>query len=323
MVALAAAATTAGATTRPTAALPGVVGILVTAGGRPDVWAASGIVLTSSGEVLTTNDVIRGASSIEVEDADNGRSYRAAVLGYDVTADVALLRLRGAAGLATARLGNSANVQAGQAVTAYANLGIRGAPLVSAEGRISIPHQNFVEQDMDGSPGLELTDLLSDDTPAEAEFVGGPLVDPAGRVIGVNVLGEAAEGTTSIGLSGAIPVDRARSIAKTIAAGRSSARIHVGPTAMLGVTLERGDLYEGLTTGVTVLAVIPGSPLANAGVAPGAIIQSFDGHQVQATSNLINLLLSVRPGQRATIAWVGVAGGLHQAAVRLAVGPPQ
>jgi S1-C subfamily serine protease len=267
--------------------------------------------------------VIRGASSIRVYDSDNGRAYTATVLGYDVTADVAVLRLTRAAGLPTAPLGNSADVQAGQAVTACASLGIRGAPLLSARGRILVPDQSFVEENMDGSLGLELSDMLSDDTPAGPEFDGGPLVGPAGNVIGVNVLGRAAFGVTSIGLSGAIPIDRARAIANSITAGRSSGLIHIGTTAILGMTLEPGDLYEGLTTGVTVLTVIAGSPLAKAGLSAGDIIQSFDGKQVTAPSDLTNLVLSAKPGQRATIAWVGVAGGLHQVTVRLAAGPPQ
>jgi hypothetical protein len=125
---------------------------------------------------------------------------------------------------------------------------------------------------MDGSLGLELPDLLSGDAPAGPEFVGGPLVGPAGTVIGMAVLGRASYGVTNIGLEGAIPIDRARSIATIISSGKRPQAIHIGPTAMLGVTLEPGDLYEGLTTGVTVLTVVPGSQ--STGRAPPPVTSS-------------------------------------------------
>jgi S1-C subfamily serine protease len=304
-------------------ALRGVVAISVTVEGQPVGWSASGIVLTGSGEVLTTNDVIRDAASITVSDGDSGRAYSATVIGYDETADIAVLKLRGAFGLPTAPLGNSALAKAGEAVTAYGSLGLRGGPLLAAHGEILLPQQGFVEENMDGSLGLELPGLLSNDAPALPESVGGPLVDAGGNVIGVNVLGRASYGATPIGLEGAIPIDRARSIAERISNGKASLAIHVGPTAMLGMTLEPGDLYEGLTTGVTVLTVIPGSPLDKAGLAPGDIIESFAGKSVTAPSELTNLLLTSKPGRRVELVWVGVAGGVHEANVRLAVGPPQ
>jgi len=286
-------------------------------------WSASGIVLTSSGSVLTTNDVIRGAATIRVTDSDNGRTYTATVAGYDETADVAVLKLEGASGLSTAPLGNSALAKAGEPATAYASLGFRGAPLLSARGRILLPQQDFVEENMDGSLGLELPGLLSDDAPAGPEFVGGPLVGPAGTVIGINVLGRESYGLRPIGLEGAIPIDRARSIAATIAAGKPSREIHIGPTAMLGLTLEPGDLYQGLTTGVTVLTVIHDSPLDKAGLSPGDIIESFAGKAVTAPSDLTNLLLASKPGRQVELVWVGPSGGVHKASMQLTAGPPQ
>src|SRR5436309_890570 len=75
--------------------------------------AGTGMVLSSSGLVLTNNHVIRGATSIRVDVPGTGRSYVASVLGYSVTADVALLRLRGASGLHAVRLGNSSRLKVG------------------------------------------------------------------------------------------------------------------------------------------------------------------------------------------------------------------
>src|ERR1700733_6721417 len=72
--------------------------------------AGTGIVLTSSGEVLTNNHVVEGATSIKVTDIGNAKTYTATVVGYDVTSDVAVIKLQGASGLQTASLGNSSTV---------------------------------------------------------------------------------------------------------------------------------------------------------------------------------------------------------------------
>ena len=128
--------TGAGAASTARAAVGGVVAVSVKLEGQPVGWSASGIVVTGSGEVLTTNDVIRGATSISVTDADNGRTYAATVVGYDETADVAVLKLREASGLRSAALGNSALAKAGQPVTAYGSLGFGAAPLLAAHGQM-------------------------------------------------------------------------------------------------------------------------------------------------------------------------------------------
>ena len=92
---------------------------------------------------------------------------------------------------------------------------------------------------------------------------------------------------------------------------------------MLGMTLEPGDLYEGLTTGVTVMTVIPGTPLDKAGLSRGDVIESFGGEALTAPSDLTNLLLASKPGDRVKVVWVGVAGGVHKATVQFATGPPR
>jgi S1-C subfamily serine protease len=74
--------------------------------------AGTGMVLTSTGEVLTNNHVIEGASAIKVTDVGNGRTYTAKVAGYDKTADIAVLQLAGASGLQTVSL-SSASAQTG------------------------------------------------------------------------------------------------------------------------------------------------------------------------------------------------------------------
>ena len=102
---------------------PGLVDINVIDGAQGAEGAATGMVLTSSGVVLTNNHVIRGATHISVRDIGNGKTYGASVLGYDRTHDVALIQLRSAAGLRTVVLGDSRAVKRGATVTALGNAG--------------------------------------------------------------------------------------------------------------------------------------------------------------------------------------------------------
>src|SRR6185295_15553813 len=109
---------------------PGVVDVVDTLGYQGGKAAGTGMVLTSSGEVLTNNHVIDGATSIKATDIGNGRTYTAKVVGYSKTKDVAVLKLVGASGLDTVTLSSKA-AQVGDKVAALGNaLGKGGAPSV-------------------------------------------------------------------------------------------------------------------------------------------------------------------------------------------------
>src|SRR5438105_1604625 len=95
----------------------GVVDVVTNLAYQNGTAAGTGMVLTASGEVLTNNHVIRGASTIRVVDPSTGRRYSATVLGYSVANDIAVLKLKGASHLHTVTLGSSATVKVGQGVT--------------------------------------------------------------------------------------------------------------------------------------------------------------------------------------------------------------
>src|SRR6266496_2230374 len=114
-----------GSTTLTTAQIaskvnPGLVDVVSTLGYQNGEAAGTGMVLTSTGEVLTNNHVIDGATSIKVTDVGNGRTYSAKVVGYDKTRDVAVLQLVNASGLRIVSL-SSSGVQAGEKVVALGN----------------------------------------------------------------------------------------------------------------------------------------------------------------------------------------------------------
>jgi S1-C subfamily serine protease len=222
---------------------PGLVDVVTTVGYQGGKAAGTGMVLTSTGEVLTNNHVIDGATSIKATDVGNGRTYTAKVVGYDKTHDVAVLQLQNASGLQTVAL-SSASPQAGQKVVALGNaLGKGGTPSV-VSGRITGLGQSITASDQGAGDAEQLTGMIGHDAPIQPGDSGGPLVNTEGEVIGMNTAASASPASGSPSQSGqaqtatqafAIPITRASSIADQIEAGTPSSTVHIGATAFLGV----------------------------------------------------------------------------------------
>jgi S1-C subfamily serine protease len=294
----------------------GVVEIQTRYGSSGGAGAGTGIVVTASGEVLTNNHVIRGATQIRVRVPESGRTYRARVLGYSIPADVALLRLTGAKGLETASLGNSSTVAIGDEVVAVGNAGGTGE-LTTKSGTVT--RRGVTIEVGDGRSGIvRLSRLIETSADLRQGDSGGPLLDASERVIGMN----AAATTGDVDSDGyAIPINRVRSIASRIRSGASTATVHVGATPFLGVLIASGP--SGSTRGLLLAGVQPGSPAARAGVERGDVLLSVNGTVVRSTSQLVVLLLRFRPADAVRLAWTDELGARQTATVILASGPPQ
>jgi len=283
--------------------------------------AATGMVIASSGEVLTNNHVVRGATQIRVRIPATGRVYGARVLGYSVSADVALLKLAGATGLDTVSVGNSSTVELGDDVTAVGNAGGTGR-LTTKSGAITGIGRTIMVGDGQGI-SARLAHLLETDAGLRPGDSGGPLLDSAGRVIGRSAAASIELGSRTTGSDGyAIPINRATSIAGRIERGDSSVSVHIGATPFLGVSVA-GSRSFGSAGGVTVAGVETGSPAARAGLEAGDVIVSFNGNAVRTYSKLVSRLLRWHPGDTARIAWVDRFGSRGAATVTLTSGPPQ
>lgn len=296
----------------------GVVVIETRLGYQGNEAAGTGIVLGSSGKVLTNNHVIKGATDLRIVVPGTGRSYPASVVGYDVADDVAVLKARGASNLTTAALGNSSSLALGQAITARGNAGGTGR-LVSATGTITGLGKSIVASGEDGS-SEELTGLVETDAAIEPGDSGGPLLDRAGRVVAMITAASASRlgfEETAAGDAYAIPIAKALRVSHAIDAGRASARVHVGPTAFLGVEV------RGFSEGTMIDAVLPNGPADAAGLVAGDLITAVAGRQITTPSTLTNLLLTRKPGQRIRVAYTDELGAAHTAAVTLGSGPPQ
>jgi len=239
-------ATAATALTTPQIAAkvgPGLVDVVTTVGYQGGKAAGTGMVLTSTGEVLTNNHVIDGATSIKATDVGNGRTYTAKVVGYDKTHDVAVLQLQNASGLQTVTL-SSAGAQTGQKVVALGNaLGKGGTPSV-VSGRINGLGQSITASDAGAGNAEQLTGMIGHNAPIQPGDSGGPLVNTEGEVIGMNTAASGSSGSGSPSQSGqartatqafAIPITRASSLADQIEAGTPSSTVHIGATAFLGI----------------------------------------------------------------------------------------
>ena len=268
--------------------------------------AGTGMVLTSSGRILTNNHVIAGATTIRVVLPNTTHRYAARVVGYDIADDVAVLQLRGAKNLRTVTIGSSATLRVGASVTAVGNSGGIGR-LLSVHGRV-IRLRNSVTVQNDSGERHRLTGLIETSAALRPGDSGGPLLDSAGRVVGIDTAASPFGHRAY-----AIPIATATRVTKQIVTGKASARVHIGATAFLGVQVQ----------GTTVADVVPGSPAEAAGLKPGDVLISIGGKRVTGAAGITSAVLAHKPGQVVTVVYTDETGTRRTARVRLATGPPQ
>jgi S1-C subfamily serine protease len=310
---------------------PGLVDIVATDGMEQATSAGTGIVLTSNGEILTNNHVIEGATSLKVTDIGNGRTYTAKVVGYDSTHDVAVIQLQNASGLTVASLGDSSSVRTGDTVVALGNAGGKGGTPSVASGTVTGLDQSITASDELSGVSEQLTGLIETNADIQAGDSGGSLVNSYGQVIamdtaassGYSFQSQTGQSGTSQEQAYAIPIDSALSIAKQIEAGTTSATVHIGATAFLGVGFSQQTQggFGGTSGGVTIAEAVSGSPAAKAGLVAGDEITSVGGTSVSATEDVAHALVKYHPGDTIAITYTNSSGESQTANVTLATGP--
>jgi S1-C subfamily serine protease len=308
---------------------PGLVDIVTTVDYGQAEAAGTGLVLTPSGEVVTNNHVIEGATSIGATDVGNGMTYHARVVGYDRGLDIAVLKLMGASGLQTVRLGDSSNAAAGQRVVALGNAGGRGGRPSVVTGQIVGLDASITASDPSARTQEQLTGLIKHNAAIEPGDSGGPLVNTAGDVIGIDTAASAQDfqfsGGTGPTEGFAIPIGQAKSIAGQIEAGRQSTSVHIGATGFLGVqvTSDSGNPELGVPArpGALIYGLLSGGPAEMAGLRAGNLITSVDSRPVSSPLTLQIALQRHHPGDRVSIGWTDQSGGTRTATVQLSSGP--
>jgi S1-C subfamily serine protease len=328
---------------------PALVDIVSTDSLAGEKAAGTGIVLTSTGEILTNNHVIEGATSISVTDVGNGKTYTAKVVGYDSSSDVAVIQLEGASGLTTASLGNSSSVQVGDTITALGNAEGKGGTPSVATGTVTNLDQSITASDESSSSSEQLTGLIESNAPIEPGDSGGSLVNSHGQVVGMDTAasssyqfsgpsgssGSSGSGSASQTQAFSIPINTAIAIAQQIESGKGSSTVHVGATAFLGIGLSgssssgsssgfsQGGFGSGGTaeSGAYLEYVEQGSPAAEVGLAAGDTITSLGGQQVTSGTDVKNILVTYHPGDKIQVGWTDASGQTHTGTLTLTTGP--
>ncbi|MCU1466968.1 MAG: septum formation initiator [Actinomycetia bacterium] len=296
---------------------PALVDITATLGDSATA-AGTGMVISSTGEILTNNHVIAGATAITVQIGGTGAKYAADVVGYDTANDVAVLQIAHVSGLTTVATASASTVSTSDAVVAIGNaLGKSGTP-TAVDGVVAALEQTITASDEYGTSAETLNGLIEFTADVQPGDSGGSLVNAYGQVVGMTTAassGIRSMSTSSTTTAYAIPIDRALAIARQIAAGSESATVHIGEHGLLGVQV---DATVGV--GAAVLGVQTGSAAAQVGIAAGDIITAVAGQNVDSSTALSAALASTHVGDKIAISWQDAAGAAHTASVTLTTG---
>jgi len=269
----------------------------------------TGMIITPSGEVVTNNHVITGATTITVTLFGSLRALPATLIDTDAIDDVALLQIQGMSDLPTVSYGNSDDVQVGDAVVAIGNaLGLSAGTPTVTQGIISAKGRTVEAGDTTGVTSETLGNMFQTDAAINPGNSGGPLVDSSGRVIGMNTaIASSEDGTTEAQNIGfAIPSNKIERLLPSLR-DRSVPNPAISGTAFLGISVEtltpevRSAYNFVPTQGAVVLQVQSGTPADTAGLEQGDVIVSFNGTPVTSADQLTTAIQSGHPGQPVTI----------------------
>jgi S1-C subfamily serine protease len=326
---------------------------------RAEQAAGTGMVINSDGLVLTNNHVIENATSISGTVVATGKTYRARVLGYDQTGDIAAIQLAGASGLPAIPVGNSSTLKVGQQVIALGNAG-GGSQIVPASGTVTALNQTITAQDENGVQTSEtLHGMIQTDAGIVAGDSGGALATTSGQVIGMNTAGNSVQFSQQQAAGFAIPISTALSVVNQIAAGHATSTITIGYPPFIGIFIatstnsnpqaqaadqqQNGNSGFGpqqscytsdaslpvpstiapASRGTLLIGTICGSPAAAAGLTGGDVITAVNGTPVGAPPQLHTLLSKFGPGDSVQLTYINLSGQQKTTTLRLAAGPPQ
>jgi S1-C subfamily serine protease len=269
----------------------------------------TGFVIDKQGDILTNYHVIAGASSVSVGFDDN-TTVEAKVLGQDAQNDLALLHVGVSADkLTPLQLGDSSSVQVGDPVLAIGNP--FGLDRTLTTGVVSA-----LQREIQAPNGFAIQHVIQTDAPINPGNSGGPLLDAAGRVIGINSQIETGgSGNGNIGIGFAVPINTAKRLLPQLKVSGPVAHAYLGIT---GVTIDKSLAAVNLRVnrGVLVQTVQSGGPAANAGLQGGTIdsqvegqqivlggdvIQTLDGQRIDSMDALSGEIAKHKPGDRVTL----------------------
>ncbi len=276
--------------------------------------SGSGVIISDQGYILTNQHVIDGADTIQIVLA-NGAQMPATLVGSDQFSDIAVLKVAGALP-AAAELGNSDALKPGETVIAI------GSPLGDFKNTVTVGVVSATGRTLDTGNGYLMEGLIQTDAAINHGNSGGPLVDLAGQVIGINTaILRSSGGSDDVveGLGFAIPANTVQVIAAQIIQSGHVARPYLG-VRWQPITPQDASMY-GLPVqwGIYVSRVLSGSPAESAGVKEGDIITHIDGVELDDQHPYTNVLFTHAPGDTVTLT-INRNGQTLQLKVKLAEG---
>jgi S1-C subfamily serine protease len=269
----------------------------------------SGIVIDGNGTILTNYHVVENAIKVTIS-FEKGKSVEAQVVGKDPSNDLAVLRIRpDGLTLHPLTLGDSSGAQVGDPVYAIGN------PF-DLERTLTTGVISALQRQIQAPNGFTINNVLQTDAPINPGNSGGPLLDAAGRVIGINSQIETgSSGGGSVGIGFAVPINTAKSEISQLEKGGTVRGAYLGLTS-LTIDGALSALNLPVKSGALVQSVQKGTAAAKAGIRAGTInsttesgqiavggdiIVSIDGKVVTSSEDVANGVSAKKPGQTISI----------------------
>ena len=244
----------------------------------------SGFLISADGYLLTNYHVVEGADELTVK-LSNDEQYKGAVVGYDDSIDVALIKIKAEKELPYVQLGDSASVKVGDWAVAIGNpFGLSHtvtSGIISAKGRTigTGPYDDFIQTDASINPGNS----------------GGPLFNLQGEVIGINT----AINPRGQGIGFSVPIDKVSKILADLKENGHPSRGWLG-IGLGSLSLEQKKKLQ-VDQGVLVGQVYTDSPAEKAGLQSGDVIVQFGDYIVESTEEFIRVVGNYRAKEKETI----------------------
>ena len=252
--------------------------------------SGSGFFISDSGYILTNNHVVDGTKEVKLVLSD-GTEQAAEIVGTDKYSDIAVLKTDGNVP-AVANLGNSDKLDPGESVIAI------GSPLGNFKNTVTVGVVSATGRSIDTGSGYTIEDLIQTDAAINHGNSGGPLVNLAGEVIGINtlVVRNTNSGDVAEGLGFAIPINTAQAIAQQIIQQGYFSRPFMG-ISFQPVNPAIASRYNlSADWGVYVTDVATDSPASDAGLQKGDIITKVGDVTLDETHSYVNALFTFKPG---------------------------
>lgn len=253
----------------------------------------TGVIIDPQGYIVTNNHVIEGARSIQVV-FDNGDKADAQLIGTDLFSDLAVIQISGRQMPGVAELGDSSALQLGEPVIAI------GSALGDLKDTVTVGVVSGLNRRMSANSSSSIEGLIQTDAAINHGNSGGPLLNLAGQVIGINelVLSSDGSGDVAQGLGFAIPVNMVKTVTAQLINGSKVSRPFLGVTYQMLTSQLASANDLSAKNGAWVQEVMAGSPAARAGLKPGDVITAVDGKSLDEQSDLVSALAAHKVGDK-------------------------